>query len=575
MDLCSNTPPNASDLAPDPAPAGFATADQPDTSAWAGHHDHDQVRHLFLDLNSYFASVEQHLEPALRGRPVAVAPVRMPTGACIAASYEAKRFGVKTGTKVAEALRLCPEIVLVSPRHRVYVEYHHRVIEAVERCAPVEAVHSIDEMSIRLGRGQRTAAGAVALAMAIKRSIAARVGPTLTCSIGIAPNRVIAKVASDMVKPDGLVVIEKRELPERLFDLSLRDLPGVGPSMEARLVRRGIRTIEDLARLDVRELERAWESVLGSRWWHALRGDDLLEAPSRRRSIGHQHVLAPRRRTDALAWEVAARLLHKAAARARSLGYFATRLSLAVRTLDGRRFDETRKFAGGTQDTLELQHALASMWSRRRREASGRGTPLLVSVTLHDLVHGSSATLPLFAQEQNRRALSLAMDEVNTRAGRVTLYLGAMHEARDDASGGIAFRSIPDLALPDTVRNRSHVGAEGGMTARGRTAAARSRAERAGDARSRRAAARENASHAAVVRAIGAARRGEAADEPRVVPVDDEGRPMEVRRERDGPGGSRGETRGGGIAPADDTVTGNAPDASRRRRALGGFGTSP
>jgi len=470
------------------------------------------LAHLFLDLNSYFASVEQQLEPSLRGRPVAVAPIHTPTGACIAASYEAKRFGVKTGTKVADALLMCPGLVLVKPRHRVYVEMHHRIIAAVESCAPVDGVHSIDEMTVRLAREERTPEAAVDLAMRIKRTIAKRVGDCLTSSIGIAPNRLIAKVASDMVKPNGLVVICKEELPGRLFGLVLRDLPGVGARMEERLAHVGVRTIEDLSRLTEREMERAWGSVIGRRWWHALRGADLLEAKTHRRSIGHQHVLAPERRNHAKAWEVVSRLLHKAAARARSIGYYATKLTLAVRLLDGRSWDQTQNFDGGTQDTLALQHALAAMWSNRPKS-----TPLCVGVTLHDLVHTNSATLPLFQEEQERAALSQAMDTLNTKIGRVAVYLGAMHEARDVATGGIAFRSIPNIALPDTAQHRGE-----DPTPRTKPVRAKDRTHEMQQARTQRHT--QEAERSRQVHAVNEAQRaveGDLAHEPRVVPIDE------------------------------------------------------
>ncbi len=108
------------------------------------------VNWLFVDLNSYFASVEQQVRPELRGKPVAVVPVEADTTCCIAASYEAKAYGVKTGTIVADAKRLCPDLILVEGRHELYTDYHHRIIKAVESCVPVTAVCSVDEMACRL-----------------------------------------------------------------------------------------------------------------------------------------------------------------------------------------------------------------------------------------------------------------------------------------------------------------------------------------------------------------------------------------------------------------------------------------
>ena len=123
---------------------------------------------LFVDLNSYFASVEQQVRPELRGRPVGVVPMMVDTTFCIAASYEAKAFGVRTGTIVADAKRMCPEIVLVEGRHEIYTEYHHRVVEAVESCVPVTAVCSIDEMACRLIGRERPLLNAIDLGHARK-----------------------------------------------------------------------------------------------------------------------------------------------------------------------------------------------------------------------------------------------------------------------------------------------------------------------------------------------------------------------------------------------------------------------
>lgn len=547
------------------------------------------LSHLFLDLNSYFASVEQQLDPSLRGRPIAVAPVHAATGSCIAASYQAKARGVKTGTKIVDALAMCPDLVLVKPRHRVYVEFHHRIIDAVERCAPVDGVHSIDEMSIRLSRDERTPEAAIALAKRIKHAIMSRVGECLTSSIGIAPNRVLAKVASDMVKPDGLVMFQKHELPDCLRPLSLRDLPGIGPKMEARLGRMGVRTMSDLLALDKDAMQRAWGSVVGGRWWHALRGEELAEAATHRRSIGHQHVLGPQRRTPEKAWEVAARLLQKAAARARSLDYHATKLSLAIKTVDGRKWDATTPFRGGTCDSLAMQRALAQMWEKRPA-----GVPLLVSVTLHDLLNASSTTLPLFAEEQNREELSRAVDELNARYGKVAVYLGSVHEALDAASGGIAFNSIPDLALPDTVRNRDdgHAARErahgtakdgagnglAGGEARGsraaRVSALQARLAQVKDAERERDRQRDE------VERLARARRGELDSEPRIVRMEEGDTfpedPGESHGEATGRPGPKSSKRKG-TRPSPNSMPENQStplpeNDPRRKRSLGGFG---
>ena len=213
---------------------------------------------LFLDLNSYFASVEQELRPELRGRPVAVVPLFADTTCCIAASYEAKAFGIRTGTTVGDAKRLCKGIELVEARHEVYVDYHHRVVEAVETCVPVTAVMSIDEMACRLIGREQPLLAALDLGRRVKATIRERAGSTLRCSVGLAPNRYLAKIASDMEKPDGLVALTPDILEAALLRLTPRDLPGVGARMEKRLHECGIRTMEQLLRLGREEMTSVW-----------------------------------------------------------------------------------------------------------------------------------------------------------------------------------------------------------------------------------------------------------------------------------------------------------------------------
>ena len=261
---------------------------------------------LFVDLNSYFASCEQEARPELRGRPVGVVPMMADTTCCIAASYEAKAFGVRTGTIVADAKRLCPEIVLVEARHEIYTDFHHRVVEAVESCVPVTAVCSIDEMACRLIGRERPLLAAIDLGMRVKQTIRERVGPMLRSSVGLATNRYLAKIASDMEKPDGLVALPLDLLPEALRQLTLRDLPGIGARTEKRLNEKGLHTMDQLLALDCEQAGEIWGSVWGQRLWHWLRGEDFeMGELEHQKSISHSHVLAPEMRTPEKAWAVA------------------------------------------------------------------------------------------------------------------------------------------------------------------------------------------------------------------------------------------------------------------------------
>ena len=400
------------------------------------------LRVLYIDFNSYFASVEQQRQPELRGKPTAVLPVMADTTCCIAASYEAKKFGVKTGTLVREAKRLCPGLQLVEARPAVYVEYHHRLVEAVESCAHVERVLSIDEMYCELLGREQQRDQALTLARGIKRVIADKVGAELRCSIGIAPNVFLAKTATELQKPDGLTAIEEKDLPDCLFGLRLRDLCGIGSNMEKRLRALEVRSVEALCKASRSELREAWGGVGGARMYDKLRGVWVTDLPTERSSVGHSHVLPPALRSPHAAYSVLHRLLQKAATRLRSYGLIAGALHAHVRRLDGTSWENHARL-DPTQDTLRLLDALKTLWAGYPAKTAA---PLKVSVTLVDLREESGQSRSLFDNIEARNRLNAAIDRLNLRYGRNTVYFGGAHQALGSAPIRIAFTRIPDPA---------------------------------------------------------------------------------------------------------------------------------
>ena len=289
------------------------------------------LRWLFLDLNAYFASVEQQERPELRGRPIAIAPAGVETTVAIAASYEAKAHGVSTGTPIWEARRKCPDLIVVTPRHELYVAYHTRIVAEIERHIPVTKVCSIDEVACRLLDNENGADQVRALSARLKAGIRDNVGDWLRCSVGVAPNRLLAKLASDMMKPDGLVVLTADELPHRLYPLELTDICGIGAKMKARLAKGGVNDIAQLCARRPIDAGSAWGGRDGDRLWFALHGVDLPDQATQERTIGHSHVLAPRNRGRESARLVARRLTLKAASRLRAKDSAARLLILHVR----------------------------------------------------------------------------------------------------------------------------------------------------------------------------------------------------------------------------------------------------
>lgn len=425
----------------------------------------DRFGFLHIDLNSFFASVEQELHPEYRGKPTAVVGTMADTGTIIAASYEAKALKIKTGTRVGEAKAICPDIILVDGSHTVYSEFSHKITAAVERCCPVAHTPSIDEMVCELMGRERRPPDARRIALEIKQAIRNHVGSTLRCSIGMAPNRYLAKIASDMQKPDGLIGLLPSQLPRAIAHLELRDLPGVGSKTELRLNAKGICTMPELLALDRNAMHALWDSVWGDRLYHWLRGaetgDDGAPVPSdTQKSLGHSHVLGPEHRSQEGAWAVAHKLLHKAGMRLRMEKFHTGSLAVTIKYKlsheEAGRATKLRKHTSGIQhaawgmearfrpcqDTLTLLEALQGIW-KQRPVGSENQKPFFVGVTLRNLIPDDEVPVMLFEEPGNRTQLSVTMDKLNLKYGHTTLHFAGMLPARESAPTRIAFTQIP------------------------------------------------------------------------------------------------------------------------------------
>jgi len=410
-----------------------------------------QLRWLFLDLNSYFASVEQNDDPRLRGRPVAVLPLASESTCCIAASYEAKAFGIKTGTPVWEARQRCPGIVFISGRHDRYVDYHHRILEEIERHIPVTEICSIDEVACRLDLSEQNEQVARELAARIKQGLRENIGPAIRCSIGLAPSKLLAKIATDMQKPDGLVVLPPHELPGRLLDLELTDLPGISSGMAVRLARGGIFSVKAFWDLEPRHARRLWGGVGGERYWYALHGYDFPEFGTTRSSLSHSQVLAPDVREWHEARLVARRLTQKLATRLRRLNMLAARFGLSVRLENGQGWASEIPIPP-TQDNFTALAALEDLWEQAGPQLR---QPRLrkVGVWISQLCAPDEVQRDLFdtinpavqKSQARRQQLSTCMDTLNKKFGRDTVLVGLPAKKLANYTGTkVAFTRIPD-----------------------------------------------------------------------------------------------------------------------------------
>lgn len=401
---------------------------------------------LYVDFNSYFASVEQQLQPELRNKPIGILAVMAETTCCIAASYEAKAFGIKTGTMVRDARKLCKDIIFVEARPPLYVEYHHKLIEIVESCTHVEEVHSIDEMVCKLTGSQQVKENALKLAAKIKREINKQY-EYIRCSIGIAPNNFLSKVASNMQKPDGCVVIEAHELPDKLFTLKLRDLNGIGRQMEARLNRYKVETVQQLYALNRNQLRSAWGSIEGERMYDKLRGLDPYYVKNSRSSLGHSHVLPPEQRSTIGAKAVLHRLLQKAAMRMRSYGLLTSQISIRVKFRNHASF-YAESAISATDNTLILTESLETLW---KKYPAHDDPPVAVGVNFSRLMSLDEVAQDLFAEKPStaQQRLNKALDTLNLKYGKNTVYLAGAHGSLKDTPMRIAFNHIPNMIVEE------------------------------------------------------------------------------------------------------------------------------
>ncbi len=421
------------------------------------------LKWLFMDLNSYFASVEQQERPHLWGKPVAVVPMMTDYTCAIAASYEAKAYGIKTGTQIKDAKRMCPNLACVLARHDKYVEYHHKIVEEVVLHTPINRIWSIDELSSRLPPSKRTVEAATKVAMKIKNGIWDNVGSAINCSIGLAPNTLLAKIAGDMKKPDGLVILRQEDLPGPLFDLKLTDLPGIGKNMEKRLHKAGVRSVEDFWNISPKHARKIWGSVQGERFWYWLHGYDFEVPETGNVMLGHSRILDPELRSPEKARQMARRLLTKATYRLRRKGFYASCLSLGVKTPDGLRWGGEMRMPPA-RDPFTFLTQLDALWEDMLRyfythhySPAARGYNGLrfkkVSVTLHKLGNHDQISYDLFETGQKETlemirkhdALAEALDKLHTKYESETVTLGVPPKTLAGHVGTkIAFSRVPE-----------------------------------------------------------------------------------------------------------------------------------
>lgn len=405
----------------------------------------ETVERLYLDFDGFFAAVEQQADPRLRGRPVGVVPFEGTNHTCvIACSKEAKALGLSNVMNIEEARKACPDLILVPQSPDLYRRAHNALLSEIAMVLPVDAIKSIDELTCRLDPDERH--DPQDLAMRIKARIAQNIGPCITCSIGFAANRQLAKIAGKQNKPDGITIWHPDMMPGPLLPLPLEEIPGVGRRMEVRLQRAGIHDMASLLATQPKQMRKLWRNVTGERLWYALHGYDVQTPRSGRGMFGHGRVLPPTHRTPGHAEEFSRLLLVKAARRMRRSGFYAGRIWLWLDLKEDRWFGQ--HWLPIVHDDQACLSALKELWRRARDCLPANARIMRIGVTLLDLSPSSQRQLDLLLNDDAERRkwerITHAVDNLNNRYGKTIVSLGEWTPPPGGNAGGkISYTRIP------------------------------------------------------------------------------------------------------------------------------------
>lgn len=402
---------------------------------------------LHIDMNSYFASVEQQANPFLRGKPVGVCAYLSRNGAIIASSIEAKQEGIKVGVRAGEALAIDPNVILVQNEPAKYRSTTRAIFSLLQEYANTLEPYSIDEAFLDLTHQVRTFGQARHIAQDIRQRIKDEIGEWLRCSIGISFTRWLAKFASDTTTPDSILVLEQSGLDhwyEQVKDLQAAW--GINVALERRLNALGIQTLLELKRYPPANLLR----VLG-KWgyylWAHLNGLELsgVSEPAPPKTIGHSYVLPKRTDDRSYHEKILMKLAERVGRRLRSRGLEAKGITLYL----GYRDD-------GFQTRRRLDHPLHDGWeifsvarSLLKQAPAGQVVTML-AVTVFSL-QPVSGQQELLKRRREPRQLVSALDRINDKYGEFTITRGQMWGTEENANDRVGYRKtlpMSDLFKP-------------------------------------------------------------------------------------------------------------------------------
>lgn len=375
----------------------------------------EDYKYLFLDMDAFFASVEQQENKQWRARAVAIVHHNGPSGSIIAQSYQAKRKGIYTGQRVGDAKKLLPGLVVASSRLNLYSHYHKKIRRILDDFSPWVTPYSIDEFSVLLAPKERSTNRAKDIALNIKKSIKEKVGEYVTGSIGIAPNVFLSKTASKIKKPDGLFVIRKEEIKKTFTEIKdITFLCGINKATAFQLATAGIKTPLDLWSAGAERL-RAVMGQAGERWYLNLHGYDIKKTEGGAKSVGHSRVLAPKQRNRKGAREALVELSINVARRLRACNLEAQKIEVSIKN----RGANTRGILSHAHERITPSNRQATITAIAVKllEKCAHNSPYHVAISSSSLTYCKNSTQLSLIENKNQHAIDKIIDSINKKFG--------------------------------------------------------------------------------------------------------------------------------------------------------------
>lgn len=396
---------------------------------------------MHIDLNSCFATIEQQANPRLRGIPIAVAAYDSPGGCIIAPSIESKKLGIKVGMRVKDGKMICPYLKILQPDTQKYRDVHLRLRQLIGDYTNVFKPKSIDEFELDLEGYPAYSKGMLMVGKEIKQRIKQEIGEWLTVSVGIGPNRFLAKVAANLHKPDGLNMIDKSNYAQVYRRLSLEDLPGIARQNTMRLTLVGVHSVSDFYSALLPQLRSAFHSIQAYYWYLRLRGWEIDDVEWGRKSFGNQYALPKPFKEEHELTPIITKLVEKTCFRLRQNDYACRGVHFSIAFRDGTHWHMGAK----TKESLFATSDVYRNIFRLYRKCPYVKPVAIIAVSVFNLIGRDSMQLGLFKDVLKQERLCRALDQANERWGRFVITPARMLGTSEYVPDRIAFGSVAEV----------------------------------------------------------------------------------------------------------------------------------